>query len=87
MGAFSTGLTMIRDYSRYIVFKRSDIFNCLNAIELDMLMHIGFKLEAYRLSKGKESLKAVVIEHDWPEFEKVWNMLEDRVKNESIIHG
>lgn len=38
---------------------------------------------------GIESLRkdAVVIEQDWPEYEAVWQMIEDRVKYDAALAG
>ncbi|WYX90421.1 hypothetical protein PTQ24_000146 [Salmonella phage KKP_3822] len=41
--------------------------------------HILSKLWYSRAQRGKEDLKTVVVEHDWPEYEEVWKMLENRV--------
>ncbi|MEI2422761.1 hypothetical protein V6O07_20955, partial [Arthrospira platensis SPKY2] len=40
------------------------------------------KLEKIRVKNGKESLRAVVVEHDWPEYEQVWKMIETCVDRE-----
>lgn len=53
---------------RYIVIKRTD----LSAIEQQVLL--GW-LSSSRI-KTREGL---VIESDWPEYEPVWKMIEDRV--------
>lgn len=29
--------------------------------------------------------RAIIVEQDWPEYEKVWEMIETRVKNDAKI--
>lgn len=58
---------------RYIVLKRKD-FNSIGGLtpmELQVLDHL--------LSILPER-KYVVVEDDWPEYEVVWKMIEDRVE-------
>lgn len=67
---------MIRE-DRYIVLKRKDIEKALEDGRIDY-----FDLDA--LSWIKEELpsrKYVVVESDWPEYEQVWKMIEERVEN------
>lgn len=69
---------------RYVVIKLSDIEKALELGHITQsnfttLEHILSKLWYSRAQRGKEDLKTVVVEHDWPEYEKVWEMLENRV--------
>ncbi|QEI24922.1 hypothetical protein HWC41_gp030 [Salmonella phage SE24] len=72
---------------RYVVIKLSDIEK---AIELGHITQSNFTTLEHILSKlwyslaqrGKEDLKTVVVEHNWPEYEEVWKMLENRVEFE-----
>lgn len=69
---------------RYVVIKLSDIEKALELGHITQsnfttLEHILSKLWYSRAQCGKEDLKTVVVEHDWPEYEKVWKMLENRV--------
>ncbi len=52
---------------RYIVVKRKHI-TAEQEIELIKL------IDSFNLP----NLKAAVVESDWPEYETVWNMIEDR---------
>lgn len=69
---------------RYVVIKLSDIEIALELGHITQsnfttLEHILSKLWYSRAQRGKEDLKTVVVEHDWPEYEEVWKMLENRV--------
>ena len=74
---------MFKRENRYLVIKRKDIDAYIesqvlkNDLEdLCTLINMGRSLD------GKSTLRCVVIEEDWPEYETVWKMLEDRVNNE-----
>lgn len=63
--------------NRYLVFKWKDLANLPNDIQnkvydylyiIDTLVNKQLPERAY-----------VVVEEDWPEYEKVWKMIEDRV--------
>lgn len=74
---------------RYIVIKLADIEKALELGHITQsnfttLEHILSKLWYSRAQRGKEDLKTVVVEHDWPEYEKVWDMLEKRIDSEDI---
>lgn len=74
---------MIRQ-NRYTVLKNSDIQGALwhgNITDYDFqqLMHILDRVSRYRESRGKDDIECVVVEHDWPEYEPVWNMIQERV--------
>ena len=45
-------------------------------------MGIMDKVDDIRYEQGKPRLKCVCVESDWPEYEPVWKMLEERVTNE-----
>ncbi|AXC40312.1 hypothetical protein HOT65_gp113 [Salmonella phage S133] len=69
---------------RYVVIKLSDIEKAIELGHITQsnfttLEHILSKLWYSRAQRGKEDLKTVVVEHDWPEYEEVWKMLENRV--------
>ena len=68
--------------ARYIVLKISDYNQCLTDKEVIELSNIVYKVDAYRRRQGKDILQAVVVEHDWPEYEPVWQAIEDRVTKE-----
>ena len=72
---------------RYVVIKLSDIEKALELGHITQsnfttLEHILSKLWYSRAQRGKEDLKTVVVEHDWPEYEKVWEMIENRMAYE-----
>uniref|UniRef100_A0AAU8GJY1 Uncharacterized protein n=1 Tax=Salmonella phage PMBT31 TaxID=3153514 RepID=A0AAU8GJY1_9CAUD len=69
---------------RYVVIKLSDIEKAIELGHITQsnfttLEHILTKLWYSRAQCGKKDLKTVVVEHDWPEYEEVWKMLENRV--------
>lgn len=66
--------------SRYTVIKHSDM-DVLTGEEEDTLNNLLDKIAQGRHNKGKKELKCVVVENDWPEYEAVWAMIEDRVRN------
>lgn len=68
--------------NRYLILKHNDIAEALSAEDIHRLYVLSQKVEAHRSRKGKAGFEAVVIEHDWPEYETVWNMLAARVDAE-----
>ena len=62
---------------RYIVFKKSDILNCLTEDEANTIEGIIKKVDTYRKSVGKDRLKTVVVESDWDMYEAVWKLVEN----------
>lgn len=74
---------MDRNFSHYEVLKVSDISKALNASEQRQLIELISKVTSYRQVEGKEPLECIVVESDWPEYNQVWNMIEDRVKAEA----
>lgn len=68
---------------RYVVLKIEDIEHFLSVSQKDDLHDIRGTIDAYRRMTKKGELKAVVVEHDWPEYERVWKMLEARVNMEN----
>ncbi|MDC3312709.1 hypothetical protein OAV22_02105 [Flavobacteriaceae bacterium] len=69
--------------NRYEVLKISDVSEALNAEEKEALIHITETVAAWRERNGKIPLSCVVVESDWPEYEFVWGMIEDRVTGET----
>jgi hypothetical protein len=76
---------MIRE-KKYLVLKITDLEDALSLLNcsktVDYFEDILETVEEVRALRGRGMLKCVVIEDDWPEFEKVWAMLEERVDNE-----
>lgn len=67
---------------RYLVLKRKDINNALSNTEQEILDVLVDKVNRYREFVNKDLVQCVVVEHDWPEYEVVWKMIEDRVDAE-----
>ena len=72
---------------RYLVAKRRDIDAVLSTDELSILDSLMAKVELGRLTRNKPQLQAVVIESDWPEYEKAWQMIEARTHPENSINA
>lgn len=73
---------------RYLVIKMKDMFEAVQAGFLGMstpttLIRIMDSLEAYRLTRGRSPLLTAVVEEDWPEYEMVWQAIEQRMKDSS----
>jgi len=66
--------------NRYTVLKNTDL-KILSMFEQDVLYNILDKISRHRRDSGKNPLSCVVVESDWPEYEKVWEMIEERVKS------
>lgn len=64
---------------RYTVIKDKDIAACLTEEEQEQLDDLCRKINRHRLMNGKPVLQTVVVEDDWPEYEKVWQMIEARM--------
>lgn len=64
---------------RYYVLKISDMRKYLSREKFELVGAIAEKLNAGRAVDGKSLLQAVAVEHDWPEYERVWQMIETRV--------
>lgn len=68
---------------RYIVLKRKDVEKLPRIVQT----HLEFASKAIdniREAEGKPLLSTVVVEHDWPEYEKVWSMIEQRCLDEHV---
>lgn len=63
---------------RYYVIKISDAGAALTQAEAAIFKTIYAKVEQWRISHGKTRLQGVFVEYDWPEFEPVWKMIEQR---------
>lgn len=63
---------------RYYVFKNSE----LTKGERDVLEYVGTALNERRGFQGKEPLQGLFIEHDWPEFETIKDMIAARIERE-----
>lgn len=73
---------MFKREHRYIVLKIKDVVNALNGEEWNTLCKLTNKVCQHRINNGKTGLNCVVIENDWPEYEPVWKMIEDRMNKQ-----
>jgi len=62
----------------------SDVTDALDPDECTELIRLEEKINLARERRGKGALEGVVIEHDWPEFEPVWDMLSKRVDDSEL---
>ncbi|HAT3683296.1 TPA: hypothetical protein I8552_004173 [Serratia marcescens] len=69
--------------NRYLVIKFKDAIEALTVEQREALRGIAIAVTAHRQNNGKQPLDAVVVEADWPEYEKVWGMIEARVKGDA----
>ncbi len=66
---------------RYIVLKRKDVNKALTT---DLWLHLEEICDTVNYFRGlKGPLECVVVEKDWPEYEIVWKLIEDRVNGNS----
>lgn len=70
---------MKREFDRYVVIKNSHAEQALTDDERKELYRLGMKCAKWRQDNNKKPFECVVVEHDWPEYERVWNMIEARV--------
>jgi hypothetical protein len=77
---------MIREH-RYLTFKLSDIREALSEDERASLEALGRKVDHWRETQGKSPFRAAVVEHDWPEYEPVWNAIAQRVSRDRDASG
>lgn len=67
---------------RYLVFKLSDTNATLTRQEMNLLERLAEKVRDHRAHNGKRPFECVVVESDWPEYERTWNAIEARVDAE-----
>jgi hypothetical protein len=73
---------------RYMVVKITDAVNALSVAEDQQLCDLLLKIDNYRINvRSKDALTCAVIEHDWPEYELVWDMIQNRVEAEALKDG
>ena len=65
--------------NRYLVLKRLDIEKHISLEAQLTLANVAQAIEHHRHDEGREPLKCVVIESDWPEYESTLSALETRV--------
>lgn len=68
---------------RYIVLKLKDLedFNICQDM-IDTVRGLEAYIQECRDNAGKILLECAVIESDWPEYEVVWKMIENRVRGD-----
>ena len=71
-GLLSGEIPEFRRECRYVAIKLSD----MTALQREYL-------ERWMYNNGIAARTAVVIEHDMPEYEKVWDMVADRIQSEA----
>jgi hypothetical protein len=65
---------------RYVVLKRSDLQKYIKRQFRLQLQGVVETINQHRdFFESKGPLKCVVVESDWPEYERVWKMIESRV--------
>lgn len=69
---------------RYLVLKITDLYAALkrglmSPDDIEVLKKVATAVEESRLLEGKAEFGCAVVEHDWPEYEPVWAMIEARV--------
>jgi hypothetical protein len=72
--------TPFKREQRYLILKISDLDKYLRPQQCELLNQIAETINVGRLLEHKPTLNAVVVEDDWPEYEIVWSMLEERCK-------
>jgi len=65
--------------NKYIVLKRSDVEEYLNEDEKITLSVLCERVGDGRRNNGKPSIDALVIESDWPEYGKAFDLLSERI--------
>lgn len=72
-------MSEFRRERRYLVFKISDMNKYLPPRERKILEGYSVELDLAREDDGKPPLECLVIESDWPEYERAWRTIEARV--------
>jgi len=65
--------------TRYILLKLKDVDAALTPDQREMLEQLQDRVAIHRYLQGKRPLQAVIVEDDWPEYEPVWKMIEQRM--------
>jgi hypothetical protein len=65
--------------NKYIVIKVKDALQLPPHVQ-SMLTTVSEHIEGIRVSRGKPDIECIVVENDWPEYGKVWQMIQDRVE-------
>jgi len=73
---------MIRE-NRYTVFKNKDIVKYLTEEQKQFLDTISETIVYGRVKDKRHEFNCAIVESDWPEYETVWKLIEDRVDKEN----
>lgn len=68
---------------RYIVLKIRDVKDGLSSLEICELERILKRVDSYRKTTNRIPLVCAVVESDWPEYEKVWQMIGARMTGQA----
>lgn len=71
--------------NRYLVIKWKDAVAALGTRDLDRLQGIADAVAEHRGTKGKAPLSCVVVEADWPIYERVWDEIHRLEEGELAI--
>lgn len=66
--------------NRYTVIKNKDIEKYLSDSEIVKLHELTAMIDFRRQQDGRDLLRGVVVEKDWPEYEPVWSAIELRIQ-------
>lgn len=64
---------------RYIVLKHKDVA-WLSIDDAITLRRICSRIDIIRAERGAGEIECVVVEHDWPEHEYVWGLIQHRME-------
>lgn len=78
-GRFNMNTTQFVREPRYFVVKYADIRAALSPEDRKILEELANKVSIYRNQAKKPVFEAVVVEKDWPEYELIWRLIEDRM--------
>lgn len=75
---------MFKRENRYLTLKLSDATAALGAQEWESLQRMVTAVAAYRKAAGKPGLECVVVESDWPIYDRVWQLVEGLTSPDSV---
>lgn len=75
-------MTTFKRERRYLVLKITDVA-LLSVEQQQALDDLCAAVRAIRAKRKRPALQCVVVEHDWPEYNLVWTLIEERMKRET----
>lgn len=69
---------------RHVILKIKDIASYLNIEQTAAVILAVNTIDKRRKQASRPPLVGAVVESDWPEYEVVWKMIEERMKNDKI---